>query len=461
MLSVLRAAGLAALLAASGCSSVIHNSRDISKPGIDFVDARQRAVVSGKKITTTTTVVPTATGQKKTVEENLVICSEPSPDVFSVLASSFGLDVGLAPSAASDTVKIAGALSENAATIQRTQTINLLRESFFRTCERYMNDAISPAEMIVQSARDQRAMVSVLAIEQLTGSLTPPPVVISSSAMANANDSAAKVIDDLKSAKTASDAAAAKAKVDATAYETALTANKCSEIEAIKPESRSVPQNTAWADCEAKKAAAAASKTAATGALEYYTAVRTYVMNASPEGVAARGGGELLGNAPQPATAADRAEVAATVLDIVKSAYAVDEYTMLCMRTLHEAEATAPADNSPRKKLLDACLEAMKAGIAQESLIRSERAGFTAALIVRQTATAQLFDPVSSWLKSNSDLAKQMTQLELESVRINPALKGKSFFVRGTFEEAQKRFIRLGDEEQQQVSSAAQALLKQ
>ncbi len=443
MLSVLRVAGLAALLAVSGCSSSIHNSRTLSKPGIDFVDARQRAVVSTK--------AKLAAGDDP---ERMITCSEPSPDVFSVLAASFGLDLGLAPSSASDTAKISAALSENAATIQRTQTINLLRESLFRTCERYLNGAIGPAEMIVQSARDQRAMVSILAIEQLTGSLTPPPVVISSSAIANANDSAAQVIQSLQSAKTASDAAAAKALADENKAKATYETNKCKDIEATAEGARTDTQNASLNACNTDKATAAASKASAVSAKEYYDAVRTYVANASPEGVAARGGGELLGDAPKQPTAADRAAVASAVSEIVRSAYAVDEYTMFCIRTLYD-QRTNPAD-----PLYEACIKSLEAGLLDEAAVRTARAGVEPALQMRVSQTNQLFEPVSMLFEKSEDFSKTLKSLETEAAKANSALIGKSLFNAKSISEARKSFVTLGDEEAAQVSDAARALLE-
>ena len=76
-------------------------------------------------------------------------------------------------------VLLAAAIAQSGATIERTQTVNLLRESLYRTCERYLSGAISKPTLIVQAARDQRAMVTVLAIEQLTRAIRPAATIIS------------------------------------------------------------------------------------------------------------------------------------------------------------------------------------------------------------------------------------------------------------------------------------------
>ena len=70
-------------------------------------------------------------------------------------------------------------IAQSAATAERTQTINLLRESMFRTCERYMNGAIDRTSFVVQAGRDWRAMIAILAIEQLTQVQRPLSTTIS------------------------------------------------------------------------------------------------------------------------------------------------------------------------------------------------------------------------------------------------------------------------------------------
>lgn len=104
------------------------------------------------------------------------ICAEAAPDVFSALASSGSLSIS---ATADPSGQGAFSIAETAAVIQRTQTINLLRESFYRTCERYASGAITKTQFVIQAARDQRSMVSVLAIEQLTGAVRPPSTIIS------------------------------------------------------------------------------------------------------------------------------------------------------------------------------------------------------------------------------------------------------------------------------------------
>lgn len=154
-----------------GACSANHHSIYRSKPFADdtlvTVDAKQRAIVrKGGKI-----------------------CTEPSPDVFAVLAQSFSGDASLEKSADPTALGIGLAAAytsaEQASTIARTQTINMLREAMYNTCIRSLNGQINELEMPIQAARDQRMMVSTLAIEQITGAVAPRPVIIGASGSAS------------------------------------------------------------------------------------------------------------------------------------------------------------------------------------------------------------------------------------------------------------------------------------
>ncbi len=125
------------------------------------------------------------------------MCAEAAPDIFSAYASSIGADLGVAETEAKGSFN--SAIAETAATIERTQTVNLLRESMYRTCERYLSGAINENQFTIQAARDQKSMVTVLAIEQLTGAIRPKATIIAGPAtMAShfSGEEAAKLIRD-------------------------------------------------------------------------------------------------------------------------------------------------------------------------------------------------------------------------------------------------------------------------
>jgi hypothetical protein len=201
-------------IALTGCTAnqkAIHKVDNLEGKGpvIISVDAKQRAIIANCR--------KYQGSGLKADEQTRRFCSEPSPDVFSVVAQA--LSVGGSFGQSADPASIEAALnaafsdSENGATIARTQSTNLLRELMFRTCERYMNGAIDELEMSVQAARDQRLIVSILAIEQLTGAVTPRPVVIGTagSGTAGASGDAITAYEDARKSLETADASVASA----------------------------------------------------------------------------------------------------------------------------------------------------------------------------------------------------------------------------------------------------------
>ncbi len=108
-------------------------------------------------------------------------CAEPAPETFAAYSSSFLGILGLAP----EKREAQGSLStgETVASLERTQTVNLLREMLYRTCERWLSGALDQAQFVTLGARDHRSMVAVLAIESLTGVVKPPSTIISGPAV--------------------------------------------------------------------------------------------------------------------------------------------------------------------------------------------------------------------------------------------------------------------------------------
>jgi hypothetical protein len=186
----------------AGCSANFHTvfrktALDGEAKTLVAVDAKQRVIIANGTRT----------------------CAEPSPDVFAVIAQS--LSAGGTFSKATDPASMQAALNlaygsaEQASTIPRTQTVNMLRDLMYRTCERALNNDIGGLEMPIQAVRDQRLMVSVLAIEQLTGAVTPKPVSIGASGAASQSSGEAVIrVDDARKESEASAAATGKAQGD-------------------------------------------------------------------------------------------------------------------------------------------------------------------------------------------------------------------------------------------------------
>ena len=132
-----------------------------------FIDAEQRAVLSNQR----------------SDRDLRVVCAEPAPDALSAIAAQAGVSV----SDISNAVSAEGGVSEAAANIGlRTQTIQTLRDGFYRVCEAYMN-GLSEEQYSIMLRRFQTNMIALLAIEQLTGSVKGGDAVVSASAGSGMN----------------------------------------------------------------------------------------------------------------------------------------------------------------------------------------------------------------------------------------------------------------------------------
>src|SRR5688572_7845325 len=156
---------LAGSMIVSGCANMTHLTRTRSMgqqgPGgknqVFFIDAKQRALF----------------------QRQGVVCAEPSPDALSALAASQGLTV-----ATPDGTSVGQSLSiaEAAGAIGlRTQSIQLMRDHMYRVCEGYLSGAVSGITFQLMHRRFQTTVVGILAIEQLTGAMRAPAIVLGGS----------------------------------------------------------------------------------------------------------------------------------------------------------------------------------------------------------------------------------------------------------------------------------------
>lgn len=236
------------VLTLGGCASLnsIHRTSgfdNTDRASIVTVDAKQRHLLITRE----------TDGSKN---NKFRICAEAAPDVFSAYASSLGLDLGFG--AKERNAKLANSIAEAAATVERTQTVNLLRESMYRTCERYISGALTSDQFIIQAARDQRSMVAVLAIEQLTGVVRHKSTIISGPA------TSASVIDGTEAAKliaqfrTEEATAKTNQKNAETAFNAAVKKGKCDTVAEKPAEDAKDPTRDDWLHCEEAKTALAA-----------------------------------------------------------------------------------------------------------------------------------------------------------------------------------------------------------
>jgi hypothetical protein len=275
-------------------------------------------------------------------------CAEPSPDVFTVLSQSASgsgsLGLGKDAKTLNAAIQAAFSNSETGTTIPRTQTLNMLREMMFRTCERYLSGAITELELPIVAIRDQRVMVSILAIEQLTGAVTPKPVIISNGASASTGQNStemmklvAKAHDDLAAAE-----GAAKDAEDAfQAADMAAGAGGCDQLEKDKKDGKTVSATLLGA-CTKTRDEREAANDAAKKAHDYYA--QQAKTAAASQGVSSATATPGAATDPKDwsfAQATAVQNVAVAVKDIVALNFAQDETQFFCFKQISDAKVRA------------------------------------------------------------------------------------------------------------------------
>lgn len=316
----------------SGCARMTSIHRVTTLPDeettVIAVDAKQRTIIGSAYKSTTET---TGHGDTRTVTatEGHRFCAEPPPDALTALATSLAAEGSVTRGADNDAaLKLASSLSENASTIERSQTVNILREAMYRNCERYMSGAIDRDEFIVQAARDQQTIIQVLAIEQLTGAARAQATALTTVAYATGSGTTEATILALDAARK-----------DAIAKRTAAT-QSLSEANARDPKDKScdgaphaTPNGTAEADAAKLKAkneacaAAALTADTAKGAEEHYATLSEAVARQS--GISADASGSL--NAVKLAANQISADIANAIVQITQQSHVLDEVVLACM----------------------------------------------------------------------------------------------------------------------------------
>ena len=165
------------MTAVSACDGTIHRSTNLGGVSVLSLDARQRIVVVGKRLDTRPVKMPDGTTVNKEFERT-VICAEPSPDAIVAQATILAGRAGSGEAAAA----VAAGLSEGAGSIGlRTQSIQLLRDGYYRICEAYLNGAISDNAYKTIVEQIDQFMIVLVAIEAVTGVVVAPAVTVSPS----------------------------------------------------------------------------------------------------------------------------------------------------------------------------------------------------------------------------------------------------------------------------------------
>jgi hypothetical protein len=285
------------------------------------------------------------------------VCAEAAPDVFSALSTSAAGNLGFSQNGSQTDAqaKAALAIAEAAGTIERTQTINLLRESMYRTCERYLSGAIDSSAFVVQAGRDWRAMIAILAIEQLTRAARPPATLISAGPTSASVQEESDALRQLSAAQASED----QARTAKQAADQDVAANCATVTDANK------------AACDAKKVVAsdAADVLArATHQRESWEGIaKSYGQNVGP--ASTTGAGTVnAGGFGAPSTA-DLATISSAVYQIVHEAFATDETQLFCIQAVDK-----PVDSTLRSDCLTYLIDK----------VRTERASLFASPAVQQ-----------------------------------------------------------------------------
>lgn len=170
-MTMVRVVGVAlcgALLAACmNDGGTIYKKDQFGPYNILSVDARQRLVIQGAKL-------------DDSGVERTVICTEPSPDAISAQAANLAASANATlPNNVQGGAQLAAGYSEAVASIaMRTQSIQVLRDGYFRLCEAYLNGAIDKDQYRRVMFFIDEFIATVVAIEALGGTVTVPPAAI-------------------------------------------------------------------------------------------------------------------------------------------------------------------------------------------------------------------------------------------------------------------------------------------
>jgi len=144
-----------------------------SKGDSRLINAKYRAIISVKRPVIGHDGQPLL-DRKGAPVTSLSVCAEPSPDALQSLVSS-GKEFSAEHSGT--LIKLLDERSERSEYVGlRTQTIQLLRDAYFRLCEAFLNDGIDAITYDVLQRRFQSQVVALLAVEQLTGAATAQQV---------------------------------------------------------------------------------------------------------------------------------------------------------------------------------------------------------------------------------------------------------------------------------------------
>ena len=201
----LRILTVIATVALSACQSgTIFKSFKLTDDTFITTGARQRVITNHN---------PNLLSRPGTVTPGRIVCTEPSPDVAAVVASSFGVGLSIPGTGAGSA---SGSKSEALAQLaERTGSIQLMRERMYRACEAYSNGAITGTTYTLLMARFDWAMATVLFGEIAGGAFGRSPAAIGSKSSAEASASILSAGDAIANIEDGAEALAAAGSITA------------------------------------------------------------------------------------------------------------------------------------------------------------------------------------------------------------------------------------------------------
>ena len=153
-MGISKAGLIAAFISLTGCTTA---QQSIFR-SFDLDDGRSLATGASQRVIINTNTHPSSRPGR--VNPERIVCAEPSPDVASIVANTFGFGVNvLGKGNAAVSGGQATALAQLA---ERTVTVQLLRDQMYRACEAYANGAISGTEYSLLMSRNNDAMVTLM-----------------------------------------------------------------------------------------------------------------------------------------------------------------------------------------------------------------------------------------------------------------------------------------------------------
>lgn len=425
----------------SGCANLasIYRAQPLPEemPHLVSIDSKQRVVLSNPGRTA------------KSGNSNIVrFCAEPPPDVFTALATSLGAEASLRQSTSPEAAaKLAFTLSENAATIERSQTVNILRETMYRNCERYLSGAISEEEFIVQAARDQQLIVQVLAVEQITGvarAQSTALTTISKAAAGGLSDTGLEALSEAKKDAEVKRAASAKAAAEAAAL---APAGPCG-ASPIDPGSPPSGVTAEQAKSKNSKCTEAANATRlAKEAESYFELVRQMVPKQGAVSSETQG---KLASAAQTASEAST-EIADKIVEIVRQYQAFDEIGMTCVVKLRTEKEPPKYCEDLLKQMADTRAAQLKLEEDRLNAVRTKE--FRAEIEDRTRTYAE-----SVWKKLGSSFSSQMLDdlTAKAGIMIANSHKNRLFEASSKWSKFVQAFRKLPLDQQAALASAAE-----